>query len=115
MTGQAVSNRPSCYFICTCVVGRRSTPITPPVDTLTRGVLSFLLPSVGARVTDHPATSRRLAAILAADVVGYSSLMERDEIATLGRLKARRSTLLSPLVARYAGRIVKLMGDGVLV
>jgi class 3 adenylate cyclase len=41
--------------------------------------------------------------------------MEKDEIATLGRLKARHSTLLSPLVARYAGRIVKLMGDGVLV
>jgi adenylate cyclase len=69
----------------------------------------------GARVTDHSAASRRLAAILAADVVGYSSLMETDETATLGRLKARRSTLLSPLVARYAGRIVKLMGDGVLV
>jgi adenylate cyclase len=66
-------------------------------------------------VTDHSAASRRLAAILAADVVGYSSLMETDETATLGRLKARRSTLLSPLVARYAGRIVKLMGDGVLV
>ncbi|HEX6121118.1 MAG TPA: adenylate/guanylate cyclase domain-containing protein [Dongiaceae bacterium] len=65
-------------------------------------------------MTDLP-VSRRLAAILAADVVGYAGLMERDEVATLGRLKARRSAVLSPLVGRYAGRIVKLMGDGVLV
>lgn len=65
-------------------------------------------------MTDPP-MSRRLAAILAADVVGYASLMERDEAATLGRLKARRSAILSPLVSRYAGRVVKLMGDGVLV
>lgn len=57
---------------------------------------------------------RRLAAILAADVVGYSRLMEQDERGTLGRLKAHRSELIDPLIAEHRGRIVKLMGDGVL-
>src|SRR5713101_8480904 len=58
---------------------------------------------------------RRLAAILAADVVGYSRLMERDEVGTLTALKARRKEILQPVVAKYHGRVVKLMGDGVLV
>jgi TolB-like protein/class 3 adenylate cyclase/Tfp pilus assembly protein PilF len=58
---------------------------------------------------------RRLAAILAADVVGYSRLMQADEAGTLAALKARRSEILQPLVAKHHGRIVKLMGDGVLV
>jgi adenylate cyclase len=58
---------------------------------------------------------RRLAAILAADVVGYSRLMERDEEGTLSALKERRKRILDPLVTQYQGRIVKLMGDGVLV
>ena len=57
---------------------------------------------------------RRLAAILAADVVGYSRLMERDEGGTLERLKEHRKGLLEPLVAEHRGRIVKLMGDGAL-
>lgn len=58
---------------------------------------------------------RRLAAILAADVVGYSRLMEADETGTLSALKARRSDVLAPLVAEHHGRLVKVMGDGVLV
>jgi TolB-like protein/class 3 adenylate cyclase len=58
---------------------------------------------------------RRIAAILAADVVGYSALMERDEDRTLARLKAHRQEFIEPLIAEYQGRIVKLMGDGVLV
>ena len=58
---------------------------------------------------------RRLAAILAADVVGYSRLMERDETGTLAILKARRKDVLEPLVARYQGRVFKVTGDGVLV
>ncbi|MER9397955.1 adenylate/guanylate cyclase domain-containing protein [Mesorhizobium sp. M0615] len=58
---------------------------------------------------------RRLAAILAADVVGYSRLMEQDEAGTLAALKARRRDVLAPLVTQHHGRIVKLMGDGVLV
>jgi adenylate cyclase len=58
---------------------------------------------------------RRLAAILAADVVGYSALMERDEDRTLARLKALREELTDPLIAEHHGRVVKLMGDGTLV
>jgi len=58
---------------------------------------------------------RRLAAILAADVVGYSRLMEQDEAGTLTVLKARRRHVLEPLVTKHAGRIFKLTGDGVLV
>ncbi len=58
---------------------------------------------------------RRLAAILAADVVGYSGLMERNEDRTLARLKAHRQEFIDPLIAEYRGRTVKLMGDGALV
>ena len=60
-------------------------------------------------------TQRRLAAILAADIVGYSRLMEQDEAATLAALKARRRDVLNPLVAKHQGRIFKTTGDGVLV
>ncbi len=58
---------------------------------------------------------RRLAAIIAADVVGYGRLMEADEAGTLAVLKARRREILQPLLAQHHGRTVKLMGDGVLV
>lgn len=58
---------------------------------------------------------RRLAAIVVADVVGYSRLMEMDEVATLAVLKERRATILQPVVRAHGGRIVKVMGDGVLV
>jgi adenylate cyclase len=58
---------------------------------------------------------RRLAAILAADVVGYSRLMERDEAGTLAALKSRRHEVLQPLLTKHSGRIIKLMGDGVLM
>ena len=58
---------------------------------------------------------RRLAAILAADVVGYSRLMEQDEAGTLSTLKARRQDVLVPVVVQHNGRVVKVMGDGVLV
>ena len=60
-------------------------------------------------------TTRRLAAIMAADVIGYSRLMEHDETGTLAALKQRRKAILQPLVAEHHGRIVKVMGDGVLV
>jgi TolB-like protein/class 3 adenylate cyclase/tetratricopeptide (TPR) repeat protein len=59
--------------------------------------------------------TRRLAAILAADVVGYSRLMGLDEAGTLAALKARRQHVLEPLVARHRGRIFKVTGDGVLI
>ena len=58
---------------------------------------------------------RRLAAILAADVVGYSRLMETDEARTLARLKTLRRDIIDPSIASHSGRIVKLMGDGALV
>ena len=58
---------------------------------------------------------RRLAAILAADVVGYSRLMAADEAGTLAALKAHRQEFIEPKLAEHHGRIVKLMGDGVLV
>jgi TolB-like protein/cytochrome c-type biogenesis protein CcmH/NrfG len=58
---------------------------------------------------------RRLAAILAADVVGYSRLLEQDEAGTLATLKDLRRGVLTPLVTQHQGRVVKLMGDGVLV
>jgi class 3 adenylate cyclase len=58
---------------------------------------------------------RKLAAILAADVAGYSRLMGADEEGTLAALKARRTEILQPTVAKHHGRIVKVMGDGVLV
>ena len=62
-----------------------------------------------------PRTDRKLAAILAADVVGYSRLVGDDEAGTIARLKALRKECIEPLVAEYHGRVVKLMGDGALV
>src|SRR5258705_4307738 len=58
---------------------------------------------------------RRLAAILAADVAGYSRLMGADEEGTLARLKAHRRELIEPKIAEHRGRIVKTTGDGMLV
>jgi adenylate cyclase len=58
---------------------------------------------------------RRLAAILAANVVGYTRLMERDEAGTLAALKSRRKEVLEPLIGRHYGRIFKFTGDGVLI
>ena len=58
---------------------------------------------------------RRLAAVLAADVVGYSRLMSADEVGTLAALKAHRRELIDPTIAAHHGRIVKTTGDGMLV
>jgi len=58
---------------------------------------------------------RRLTTILAADVVGYSRLMEQDEAGTMALLRARRHEVLMPAVARQGGRVFKVMGDGVLI
>jgi adenylate cyclase len=59
--------------------------------------------------------SRRLAAILAADMVGYSRLMEIDEAGTLGRHKAIQAELIDPKVKEFGGRVVKTTGDGALI
>jgi adenylate cyclase len=61
------------------------------------------------------AVKRRLAAILAADVVGYSGLMEANEERTLGALRQHRREFFDPTVAKHSGRIFKVMGDGFLV
>src|SRR5665647_3483331 len=68
----------------------------------------------GAFLTDER-VERRLAAVLAADVAGYSRLMGRDEERTLANLKSFRKTLFDPAIAAYRGRIVKTTGDGMLV
>jgi len=59
--------------------------------------------------------SRRLAAVLSADVVGFTRMMRDDEMGTLSALKRHRQDVFDPTVERHHGRIVKLMGDGVLV
>ena len=58
---------------------------------------------------------RRLAAILAADMVGYSRLMAADEAGTLARQNALRRVLIDPKIAEFGGHLVKTTGDGVLV
>src|SRR5262249_49814140 len=60
-------------------------------------------------------TTRRLAAILAADVAGYSRLIGADENGTLQAMKAIRAELLDPTIAAHNGRLVKTTGDGLLV
>src|SRR5205085_4083231 len=83
-----------------CGPRRTVMPNGPPVR---EGYLS------GERV------ERRLAAVLAADVAGYSRLMGLDEEGTLARLKAVRMILVDPTIAAHRGRIVKTTGDGMLV
>ena len=58
---------------------------------------------------------RRLAAILVADVVGYSKLVGSDEAGTLARLQMLRSDVIEPAIAKHAGRMFKAVGDGFLV
>ena len=60
-------------------------------------------------------TQRRLAAIVSADVVGYSRLMGVDESGTLAALRKHRAELIDDKIAQYGGRIVKTMGDGLLL
>ncbi|MDI5927619.1 adenylate/guanylate cyclase domain-containing protein [Rhizobium leguminosarum] len=62
-----------------------------------------------------PALDRKLLAILAADMVGYSKAMEADEAGTINRLKAIRAELINPAISQRHGTIIKLMGDGALV
>src|SRR5690348_14142943 len=60
-------------------------------------------------------TSRRLAGILAADVVGYSAMVGADEPGTLARVRALRTDLIEPLAASHGGRLFKTTGDGFLI
>src|SRR6266571_5795481 len=74
----------------------------------------YALATCGGAVSDQR-VERRLAAILAGDVAGYSRLMGVDEEGTLRDLKEHRAALLHPKVAEHRGRIVKTTGDGVLI
>ena len=67
------------------------------------------------RLNGRGSRSTGLAAIFAADVVGYSRLIGADEEGTLARLKAHRRELIDPKIAEHTGRIVKTAGDGILV
>ena len=62
-----------------------------------------------------PGEQRKLAAILTADMVGYSRLMETDERGTIARQKAHQAELIDPKISEHHGRIVKTTGDGMLV
>ncbi|HXC52387.1 MAG TPA: adenylate/guanylate cyclase domain-containing protein [Candidatus Limnocylindrales bacterium] len=64
--------------------------------------------------TETPRAVRKLAAIVVADVVGYSRQMGADDVGTLGRVRSVRTEILDPLMREHGGRIVKLMGDGIL-
>src|SRR5271169_4458501 len=64
---------------------------------------------------ETPSVERRLAAVLAADVVGYSRLMEVDEAGTLARLKTVRLEVIDPAITKCKGRLIKTTGDGMLV
>lgn len=64
---------------------------------------------------ENEPTNRRLTAVLAADVVGYSRMMGADEAGTLAALKLHRETVFDPAVTQHRGRVVKLIGDGTLV
>jgi len=79
------------------------------------GDVRFFLEAVEEAKIAAERIQRRLAAILAADVVGYSHLMAADEAGTLAELNALRKELIDPRIAEHAGRTVKLMGDGALV
>jgi len=71
-------------------------------------------PECSAQMNSNERVQRRLVAILAADVVGYSRLMERDEAGTLAELKTRWRDVLEPLVVRHEGRVFKEIGDAIL-
>src|SRR5437868_11973678 len=75
----------------------------------------FRVRPLRSRSAPRQQADRRLAAILAADVAGYSRLMGADEEGTLERLKAHRRQLIDPKIGEHRGRIVKTTGDGLLV
>jgi adenylate cyclase len=79
-----------------------------------RAIVTFNFRATGC-VLSNEHVERRLAAVLAADVAGYSRLMGTDEEGTLARLKAVRKTLVDPTITFHRGRIVKTTGDGMLV
>src|SRR5204863_9349479 len=85
----------------------RSWPLRPPVDRM------MLLPAEASLANER--VERRLSAIFAGDIAGYSRLMGADEEGTLARVNAHRRDFLEPKIAEHRGRIVKRTGDGVLI
>src|SRR6266436_5858979 len=77
--------------------------------------MNIQFPRAGGCILSSEPAERRLTAILAADVAGYSRLIGADEEGTLAQLKAFRKTLVDPTIAKHRGRIVKTTGDGMLV
>src|SRR5215831_108531 len=77
-------------------------------------ILFFWVASLGEAV-EGERVKRRLAAILAADVAGFSRLTGADEEGTIARLKALRRELIDPTIATHGGRVVKTTGDGILI
>src|SRR5262249_48708818 len=94
--------------------GRRSVRllVRGPFVRLGSAPASVRLPSEGTKPMGVPGSERRLAAVLAADMVGFSRLMEIDEAGTLARLKTHRIELIDPSIAKNHGRIIKTTGDG---
>jgi TolB-like protein/class 3 adenylate cyclase len=101
---------------------RKRHTITAPRGTNALDCVCYFLyrahdrrrPKPRENAVDPDAVERRLVAVLAADVVGYSRLVEADEAGTLAAIRKLRSEAIEPLLSRYHGRIVKLMGDGVI-
>ena len=74
------------------------------------------MPEVSASdPTGKPQDRRKLTAVVHADVVGYSRLIGLDDIGTLGRLRALRTTLIDPAIDEHSGRIVNTGGDSLLI
>jgi len=94
------------------------TPLTAGgtgwVIWLNRTLVIIVLVAFGS-VIQWPRGQRRLVAILAADIVGYSRLMSENELGTLSRLKTLRREIITPITAANSGRIVNLLGDSALV
>jgi class 3 adenylate cyclase len=103
------------------VRGRRGSQRPTPLylSTPARSSDKISRPSIPAVDAEDLAIAqrveRKLAAICAADVVGYSRLVGADEAGTIARLRALREEFIEPLIAEYRGRVVKLVGDGALV
>src|SRR5215467_8135811 len=89
--------------------------MTLPAHSVPAAVDSAFQALGSAGVVARPKLDRRLAAVLIADVAGYSRLMERDETGTHVRLHCLRTEVIEPALARHNGRITRSTGDGLLV
>jgi class 3 adenylate cyclase len=85
------------------------------LDLARRAALPIEAGATGEAILSAEAVSRRLVAIIAADVAGYSRLMEAEEEGTLARLRSLRHDLIDPKVTLHKGRTLKTTGDGMLI